>query len=174
MDSVPCFFFSRLFNLSPNHRALPSRSALVKCHGQNSMWSAIPFHPTAHTSSHFGDSLLLYAFYFLSSDLIWYQFILVSRGLSKLRELVMDRKAWRVAIHGVAESDTTERLDWTELRLLEAYLEAGSVFLCTDCLCLVPLPFLLFLKIPRMYGLWGNSYYIPSLQWAAAHSHLME
>ena len=36
-------------------------------------------------------------------------------GLGELREMVMDREAWRAAIHGVAKSRA--QLNWTELKL---------------------------------------------------------
>ena len=45
---------------------------------------------------------------------------LMDMGLGELQVLVMDRKAWRAAIHGVAKS-RTRLSDWTELNWLNVY-----------------------------------------------------
>ena len=55
---------------------------------------------------------------------------LMDMGLSKLRELVMDRAAWRAAVHGVAKGRTRPS-DWTEL--------SGRVFLIVGFLPFITL-----------------------------------
>ena len=47
----------------------------------------------------------------------WLDGITDSMGVSELRELVMDREAWRDGIHGFAKNWTqlTDSTDWTEL-----------------------------------------------------------
>ena len=52
-------------------------------------------------------------------------------SLSEVRELVMDREAWRAAIHGVAKS-RTRLSDWTEL----IYKNGASLRLIRQRICL--------------------------------------
>ena len=48
-------------------------------------------------------------------------------SLSKLQELVMDREAWHATVHGVADSDMTEQLNWTELNI-KLHMKDGIFF----------------------------------------------
>ena len=50
-------------------------------------------------------------------------------SLSELREMVMDREAWRAAIHGVAKSRTWQRMNWTELN----WIFGVNVFIAIKC-----------------------------------------
>ena len=46
----------------------------------------------------------------------WMAPLTMEMCLSKLQELVIDREAWHAALHGAAELDMTEWLNWTELK----------------------------------------------------------
>ena len=49
-------------------------------------------------------------------------------NLSELWEMVKVKKAWYVAVHGVAKSDRTEQLNWTAARQTSLYITNLGVY----------------------------------------------
>ena len=84
---------------------------------------------------------------------------LMHMSLSELRELVMDRETWCAVIHGAAESDMTEQLNWTEERNLE-YRWLNACVLCAQSYLILcdPLNSSLF-QAPRSKGFSRQEYW---------------
>ena len=96
-------------------------------------------------------------------EMVGWHHWLNGHGLGGLRELVMDREAWRAVVHGVAKS-RTQLSDWTELKIL-GILELCSVCLNSDPLCRIlssfsHVPFLLAQNFYNLQEFYFSALYI--------------
>ena len=62
-------------------------------------------------------------------------------SVSELWELLVDREAWRIAIHEVTELDTTEWLNWTEFNIVKTMYDkpTTNIILSVEKLKVFPL-----------------------------------